>query len=405
MPPAPAALSSRARAARLARRIYLGPPAQTNRVRRGVRAGLLGLLTLSVLSAAFPEPPSATRLAGHASPAAAADAPGASPAAEPAPPAAVQVTASRGPAAPPTTAETTAETAAETAAETEPGTALAALATVAVKGRAPRTGYERDRFGPAWADTDRNGCDTRNDVLSRDLTAETFKAGTNNCVVITGRLLDPYTGRTLGFRKDDASAVQIDHVVSLSNAWQTGAQGWTADKRLAFANDPLNLLAVDGPTNGSKGDGDAATWLPPNKGYRCAMVARQVAVKAKYQLWMTPAERDASARVLSACPRELAPTGGNPTTAPLPRPRKPPPPPPPPPATKAPTKAPAAPPAANPAPAPGRATPPAASSDQGTVHPGAFCSPSGATGRTSKGTAMVCGPTAKSPNRARWHAA
>jgi hypothetical protein len=161
MPTALAALSSRAKAARLARRIYLGPPAQTNRVRRGVRGGLLGLLTLSVLSAAFPEPPSAWRLTRHASPAATAGAASPSPAAQPAPPAAVQVTARSGRAAPPTTAESTAGTTAGTAAP-EPGTALAALATVTVKGRAPRTGYERDRFGPAWADTDRNGCDTRN---------------------------------------------------------------------------------------------------------------------------------------------------------------------------------------------------------------------------------------------------
>ena len=183
----------------------------------------------------------------------------------------------------------------------ESRTALATLSTLAVKGRAAKTGYHRDLFGPAWADTDRNGCDTRNDILARDLTGETFRAGTRNCVVLSGEFVEPYTGRTVSFSKADAGAVQIDHVVALSDAWQKGAQSWSASKRLAFANDPLELLAVDGPTNAAKSDGDAATWLPPNKAYRCAMVARQVAVKAKYGLWVTSAERDAVSRVLGSC--------------------------------------------------------------------------------------------------------
>jgi len=195
------------------------------------------------------------------------------------------------------------------AAPAEAGTAAATLATLAIKGRAPKTGYDRDLFGQAWADVDRNGCDTRNDILARDLTAETFRPGTGDCVVITGTLADPYTARTLSFVKADASAVQIDHVVALSDAWQKGAQQWDASRRLAFANDPLNLLAVDGPTNASKSDGDAATWLPPNKAYRCPMVARQVAVKATYGLWVTQAERDAIDRVLTGCPGEPLPEG------------------------------------------------------------------------------------------------
>ncbi len=190
-----------------------------------------------------------------------------------------------------------------------PGSARAMLAGLPTKGRAPKTGYDREKFGPAWADTDRNGCDTRNDVLARDLTGETFRSGTHDCVVLTGRLTDPYTGRSIAFRKAQASAIQIDHVVALSDAWQTGAGPWPEGRRQAFANDPLNLLAVDGPSNQAKGDGDAATWLPPAKGYRCRYVARQVAVKAKYRLWVTPAERDAIARVLAGCPREAAPRG------------------------------------------------------------------------------------------------
>ena len=190
-----------------------------------------------------------------------------------------------------------------------PDSALAALAEVAVKGRAPRTGYERERFGDGWVDTDRNGCDTRNDVLARDLTGETFRPGTDDCVVLTGTLDDPYSGRTIDFRRgeDTSDDVQIDHVVALSDAWQKGAQGWDADRRTAFANDPLNLLAVDGPLNMQKGDGDAATWLPPNTAHRCAYVARQVAVKAGYGLWVTRAERNAAATVLAGCPEEPLP--------------------------------------------------------------------------------------------------
>lgn len=188
-------------------------------------------------------------------------------------------------------------------------TALAALGTLEVKGRAPKTGYDREAFGPAWADVDRNGCDTRNDVLARDLEGETFKPGTHDCVVLTGTLDDPYTATTIAFQRGNAtsSAVQIDHVVALSDAWQKGAQQLDRDTRQAFANDPLNLLAVDGPTNQGKGDGDAATWLPPNKAFRCEYVARQVAVKATYKLWVTQAEHDAIARILTTCPDQLLP--------------------------------------------------------------------------------------------------
>nr|WP_246406673.1 HNH endonuclease family protein [Modestobacter versicolor] len=192
------------------------------------------------------------------------------------------------------------------------------LATLAVKGRAPKTGYDRDQFGPQWADVDRNGCDTRNDVLARDLTAEAFKPGTRDCVVLSGTLADPYTGTTIAFERGDGSSVDIDHVVALSDAWQTGAFGWDEARRTAFANDSLNLLAVDYSANRQKGDGDAATWLPGNRGYRCAYVARQVAVKAAYELWVTPAEHDAIARVLGDCPGEPVPAPTTPAPAPAP---------------------------------------------------------------------------------------
>lgn len=186
---------------------------------------------------------------------------------------------------------------------------LALLETLPVKGRAPKTGYNRDQFGQAWSDSvnvefGHNGCDTRNDILKRDLEGETFKPGTKDCVVLTGLLHDPYTGKDINFvrGRETSSAVQIDHIVALSNAWQTGAQKLSAQDRQDFANDPLNLLAVDGPANQQKSDGDAATWLPANKAFRCEYVGRQVQVKAKYHLWVTAPEKEAIGGILAKCP-------------------------------------------------------------------------------------------------------
>ncbi len=189
-------------------------------------------------------------------------------------------------------------------------TALELLATLPIKGRAPKTGYSREQFGQAWADVDRNGCDTRNDILARDLADKAFKPGTRDCVVLTGVLADPYTATTINFVRGAAtsSAVQIDHVVALNDAWQKGAQQLSLEQRTALGNDPLNLLAVDGPSNQSKGAGDAATWLPPNKAYRCDYVARQISVKASYALWVTQAEHDAMTRVLAGCIDIAAPS-------------------------------------------------------------------------------------------------
>ncbi|MEU6593050.1 HNH endonuclease family protein [Streptomyces sp. NPDC046881] len=194
------------------------------------------------------------------------------------------------------------------------GAALAAADSLAVKGRAPKTGYSRDRFGTAWADTDSNSCDTRDDILKRDLDKVRFTGG--SCKVSYGLLEhDPYSGKEITYRRG-RSQVDIDHVVALSDAWQKGAKYWEPSKRIALANDPLNLLAVDAGTNRGKGDGDAATWLPPNKAYRCTYVAAQVAVKKKYGLWVTAAEKAAMKKVLAGCPDQKLPTGGNPTRAP-----------------------------------------------------------------------------------------
>jgi hypothetical protein len=196
-----------------------------------------------------------------------------------------------------------------TGVEHEPGMATVVLETLAVKGRAPKTGYSRAQFGPAWADVDRNGCDTRNDVLKRDLTSITYRAKTRNCVVESGTLVDRYSGETINFVKGNISSmeVQIDHVVALSNAWQTGAFKLSADQRKALSNDPLNLFAVKGRLNSQKGDGDAATWLPPLKSFRCSYVAQQVAVKAKYSLWVTAPEKAAMVSILAKCPTQKVP--------------------------------------------------------------------------------------------------
>ncbi|UEL27150.1 HNH endonuclease family protein [Pseudarthrobacter sp. L1SW] len=184
-----------------------------------------------------------------------------------------------------------------------PGSALAALEGLAVKGRAAKDNYDREAFGQAWLDVDRNGCDTRNDMLRRDLTAVVFMEG-SRCKVAAGTIREPYTGQSMDFRRGSESsrAVQIDHVVALGDAWQKGAQGLTAKQRQSLANDPLNLIAADGPANEEKGAGDAATWLPRNKSFRCHYVARQISVKAAYGLWVTEAEKDAMKRVLVSCP-------------------------------------------------------------------------------------------------------
>ncbi|WP_188043162.1 HNH endonuclease family protein [Changpingibacter yushuensis] len=188
------------------------------------------------------------------------------------------------------------------------GSAIDALESLPVKGRAAKTGYDRDAFGYREFDTDKNGCDTRNDILRRDLTDLSMRDG-SSCVVQTGTLNDPYSGEQIAFTRGVGTSndVQIDHVVALSDAWQKGAQSWDAQTMHEFANDPLNLLAVKGSLNSQKGDGDAATWLPPSKSYRCPYVARQIAVKAEYSLWVTQAEYDAMARILSSCPQQELP--------------------------------------------------------------------------------------------------
>ena len=183
--------------------------------------------------------------------------------------------------------------------------AIDKLEELAVKGRAPKTGYSRSEFGNGWSKWGK--CDTRQRILARDLIDVVL--GDDGCTVLTGVLIDTYTGKTIEFVRGSgtSSAVQIDHVVALSDAWQKGAQQLTPAEREQLANDDLELLAVDGPANMQKSDSDAASWLPSNKAFRCQYVARQIAVKIKYSLWVTSAEKDAMARVLGGCPGERLP--------------------------------------------------------------------------------------------------
>ncbi|WP_049785488.1 HNH endonuclease family protein [Cellulomonas gilvus] len=176
----------------------------------------------------------------------------------------------------------------------------AALGALVVGPAAPADDYERDRFGTAWADVDGNGCSTREDVLRRDLVL--LVVDVDACTVLSGTLDDPYTGARTPFRRGaDSAAVQIDHVVALQNAWISGARDWSPALRLEFANDPANLLAVDGPTNQDKGASDAAAWLPPNSGFACRYALQQIRVKAAYALRVTPDERSALETALDTC--------------------------------------------------------------------------------------------------------
>ncbi|MGI8522035.1 MAG: HNH endonuclease family protein [Nocardioides sp.] len=168
-------------------------------------------------------------------------------------------------------------------------------------------GYDRDAFGSAWADTDHNGCNQRDDVLLRDSVPSSTRVARQGACdhdVLAGTWHDPYTGRTLQFNDlkalGQAEAIQIDHVVPLAEAWVSGAAAWSADRRETFANDLTELLAVDGPTNMSKGDGHPAAWRP-RAAYQCTYAERWVAVKTRWHLAVDPAERSALVEMLGSC--------------------------------------------------------------------------------------------------------
>lgn len=164
--------------------------------------------------------------------------------------------------------------------------------------------YDRSFFGEPWADVDNNACDTRNDILARDLEQVRYRKG-SRCVVVEGILHDPYVGVTIHFTRgpDTSPLVQIDHVVALGDAWRSGAYQWSDSQRQEFANDPNNLLAVQGQANQDKESSRADQWMPPRREYWCDYVTRQITVKYDWDLSVTPAEREAMIRALSTCPR------------------------------------------------------------------------------------------------------
>jgi hypothetical protein len=263
-------------------------------------------------------------------------------------------------------------------------TALALLAKLPIKPALSITGYDRTGdFGEAWLDENHNGCDTRNDILARDLTKIT-RSG--DCKVMTGNLVSPYTDVLIHFQRGvtTSALVQIDHVVALGDAWETGAQALSQAQRETLANDPLELLAVDGRSNDQKGDEDASRWLPGNAGFDCAYVARQISVKITYRLWVTAAEHSAMESVLSRCPNEkgtasqfaAAATVGATNQAP-----------------KASVPVAAAP-------------PPAKTTTAPLVYPGAFCAAAdaGKHGVTKTGKVEIC-KTTSTDSRLRWRAA
>lgn len=206
---------------------------------------------------------------------------------------------------PPANAESSSENFSGDPSDNSP-LATEVLAKLETKGRAPKTGYDRNtQFYKTWPTVD--GCNLRQRIIKREL-GDSAKLDTDKCTVLSGEFDEPYTGQHLIFyqKSDLSKGVQIDHIVALSDAWQKGAQQISSEERYSLATDPLNLLAVDADANQKKSDGDAATWLPSNKSFRCQYVARQVSVKYKYHLWVTNAEREAILRVLEVCPNQKA---------------------------------------------------------------------------------------------------
>ena len=193
-----------------------------------------------------------------------------------------------------------------TATSSDYDDARALLAGLPVKGWDRMTDFSRYRFGEPWSDDvnvefGHNGCNTRDDILRRDLTDLAVRPGT--CYAQSGVLIDPYTAESIAFVRgpETSEAVQIDHLVSLSDAWYKGARDWDDQRRRDFANDPRNLVAVGGKANFDKAFRDANAWLPPNQAFRCEFVARQVAVKAAYRLWVSANEKHAMEAVLDHC--------------------------------------------------------------------------------------------------------
>jgi hypothetical protein len=300
------------------------------------------------------------------------------------------------PSTPPSRTPTPSPTPTPTEPSAPRGSVLYALHHLKVTSNANVAGYDRDEFGQKWADVDRNGCDQRNDVLRRDMVNLHTVPGTHGCVLAKGILSldgDSYAAKRVRYKRG-SDKIEINHVVSLADAWRSGAHAWSIKKRQRFANDFMELEAVDAHTNEYKGDETAADWLPDDDDDQCTLVVRQVSIKQRYKLSVTPDEVEAIDAVLHSpvCDgASLYPVKAKEFRAPKPKPigepkSKP-----------KPTPRPTAKPKPKPEPEPSRP------SVRRGVHPGAFCSPAGALGTTSSGTPMICKSTS-SDSRNRWRA-
>lgn len=188
---------------------------------------------------------------------------------------------------------------------TDPDLAINNLTKLSVKPAESNQDYDRSNFLKSWGKW--RGCNVRQKILNRDVTNKQLDL--DGCTVIKGSLSDPYTGKVikLNSKSSISKSVQIDHVVALGNAWRTGARYLNKEQRNLLANDDLELIAVSSQANQSKSNMDAAEWLPSNKSFRCTYVARQIAVKLKYHLWITPSEQSAIKSVLKTCPAQKMP--------------------------------------------------------------------------------------------------
>ncbi|MCB0932771.1 MAG: HNH endonuclease [Mycobacterium sp.] len=182
--------------------------------------------------------------------------------------------------------------------------------TVVVDARVRGSDYRRDAFGRAWDDDNdapggRNGCDTRDEILARDLSDTTY-VSTKRCprAVRSGTLRDPYTNATVAFLRGDrvGAAVQIDHIVPLAFAWDMGARDWAPELRKRFANDPANLIAVAGSANQDKGDLPPGEWMPPNRAFWCQYSTQFIEVVRGYQLAVDAASAGRLRDAIRTCP-------------------------------------------------------------------------------------------------------
>ncbi|NUT37694.1 MAG: HNH endonuclease [Hamadaea sp.] len=197
-------------------------------------------------------------------------------------------------------------TAAPTGGVVSPDAATALLAKLPRAAQSHWDTYTRESFGdPLWTDDTaapggRNGCDTRDDVLRRDLTGARL-GDRNPCVVLSGVLHDPYTGKLLPYDRSRASEIEIDHVVAVAAAWRSGAWAWTQQRRQEFANDIDNLMAADKTTNQDKRSQTPDNWKPPRRESWCGYARRYVTAKTRYALSVTPTEAKALGEMLATC--------------------------------------------------------------------------------------------------------